>query len=274
MSCVDFSTDGKYLVSGSASGSDPRAQLWHLNNSHGGAPALIRSILTGHEAGLMAVKISPDVQKLVCASLDATLTVWDAHSGEKLLTFRGHESEDKRQEDLDTLGGSCGQHGVYCAAWSPDSACVASGAADNAVLLWDAVSGALVTQPLRLHSASVYCVAFGARRRLLVSGSQDTTVVVWDLGEGRDATAIRVLKGHTAAVNSVSLAANDKMIASRSYDKTVRLWDVCTGEQRRILMCGSDLGKGVAISRDGRFVVSGASFALRCWSIDVTVCAV
>jgi WD40 repeat protein len=49
--------------------------------------------------------------------------VWDAHSGEKLLTLQGHS------------------HWVRSVSWSPDGKRLATGSSDKTALVWDAHSG-------------------------------------------------------------------------------------------------------------------------------------
>jgi WD40 repeat protein len=63
---------------------------------------------------------SPDGKRLATAATDATVKVWDAQTGQELLTLEGH-------------GGK-----VNGVAFSPDGHRLASGAADGTVKIWDA----------------------------------------------------------------------------------------------------------------------------------------
>lgn len=66
---------------------------------------------------------SPDARRIVSASADNTLRLWDAASGQCLLTLAGHERS------------------VYSCAFSPDARRIVSASADGTLRLWDSVSG-------------------------------------------------------------------------------------------------------------------------------------
>ena len=247
---VDFSKDGKWLVSG---GFDNNVIVWALNGA--AAPTVLRT-LSGHTDWVRCVKLSPDGLKIASASDDGTAAIWDAESGQRLLVLRGH-------------GGPC----VICVGWSPDGKRVASGGVDKLIVIWDAATGTQIMK-LQGHSAVVTCVLFGAETSILVSASYDGTIVVWGLGEGGEATVKRTLRGHTGAVTSISLSPHGTYMASASDDKSVRLWEVATGQQGRVLKGHTGWVRSVTWSRDGKHIVSGGEDkSVRLWEADVKVCA-
>ncbi len=86
---------------------------------------------------MSSVACSPDGKRLATASGDKTAKVWDAASGQELLTLRGH------------IGA------VYSVAWSPDGKRLATASGDQTAKVWDAASGQeLLT--LHGHSNAVY----------------------------------------------------------------------------------------------------------------------
>ena len=62
---------------------------------------------------------SPDAQRIVSASDDKTLRIWDELNGESLQVLGGHGCR------------------VYCVSWSPDGKRIVSGAADGRVRVWE-----------------------------------------------------------------------------------------------------------------------------------------
>jgi WD40 repeat protein len=79
--------------------------------------------LEGHSATVCSVAFSPDSARLASASVDETVKIWDASSGECLQTLEGHSEW------------------VSSVAFSPDSARLASASDDKTVKIWDASSG-------------------------------------------------------------------------------------------------------------------------------------
>src|SRR5512142_2812060 len=71
----------------------------------------------GHlsESGVMSVAWSPDGQRIASAGGDKTVQVWDAATGNTLLTSRNHS------------------YGVLAVAWSPDGQRIASAGGDKTV---------------------------------------------------------------------------------------------------------------------------------------------
>ncbi len=68
----------------------------------------------------LSIRSSRLNQRLATASKDLTVKVWDAVSGQELLTLKGH---------TDT---------VNCVAFSPDGNRLASASSDGTVKIWDA----------------------------------------------------------------------------------------------------------------------------------------
>ncbi len=261
VSSLDFSKDGKHLVSGGGCGNHRKTVLiWDLHKMS--IPMLLHS-LSGHTRDVQTVKFSPCSQKIASASWDGTVVIWCVQSGEKLLTFESHKAE----------------HSALCAAWSPDGTLVASGGWQGVVHVWDAITGTQASEPLRGHVKGVYGVCFGAKGGLLVSSSSDGTIKIWELGEGGKTCLRQTVASHSCdkfSPTSISMSPGASYIAScAGGDKTVKVFEIATGKQVRVLEGHSEAVRGVAWSPDGQFIVSGSSDMAACvWEVDEEVCVV
>ncbi|NWJ95875.1 MAG: protein kinase [Chloroflexi bacterium] len=233
--------------------------------------------LEGHNNYINSLDFSPDSTKLVSASLDRTIGLWDVVSGRLLKTFLGHTgsvnavafsldgkvlasgSTDKTVRLWNVASGELikvldGHSGIiFGLAFSPDGTLLASASADKTIKLWEVGSWRLL-HTLVGHTHHVMAVAFSPDTDGLASGSKDGMVRLWELPNG---TEIDVLEGHDEEVSSVVFAPDGKRLASGSHDKSVKLWSLETGQDYKTFRNnGGEWVHDVAFSHDGRTLVS------------------
>jgi hypothetical protein len=104
---------------------------------------------------------SPDGRHITGVSLDQSLKVWDAETGELVFTLPGHTGD------------------VWGVAYSPDGRRIASASADGTVMVWDAATGQEVLT-LHGHTGLVWDVAYSPDGHRIASAGADGTVRIWD----------------------------------------------------------------------------------------------
>jgi WD40 repeat protein/class 3 adenylate cyclase len=233
--------------------------------------------LRGHQAPILSVAFSPDGQRIVTGSGDASAKVWDIASGQVVFTLRGHKepissvafspdghgiitgSWDREAILWDSTNGRekrrfGGEAEIHSVAFSPDGKRIVAGYRDHVARIWDAASGNLLLD-LRGHSGPVWGVAFSPDGQRVVSGSGDKTVRIWDALRGRE---LHRLIGHAEIVFCVAVSPDGQRVVSGSRDDTAKVWDMATG---KVLLSFERHGAAIystAFSSDGRRIASGS----------------
>jgi len=203
--------------------------------------------LEGHGDDVNACSFSPDGGRIVSASDDATVKVWDADSGAELATLEGHEGR------------------VNACSFSPDGARIVSGSYDKTVKVWDADSGAELAT-LEGHGDPVWACSFSPDGARIVSGSRDRTLKLWDADSGGE---LATLEGHGNQVWACSFSPDDARIVSGSQDKALRLWDADSGGELAMLEGHGSYVKACSFSSDGAQIVSAShDDTVKLWDAD------
>ncbi|MEG5163443.1 AAA-like domain-containing protein [Microcoleus sp. AT3-A2] len=206
--------------------------------------------LSGHQATLYRLAISPDAQTIASASTDNEVKLWQRdgtlittlpHNGivwrlafspdSKLLACASGEGTVKVWQKegtswpgpklLHTLEGHSKEfNGV---AFSPDGETLAASGENNTVKLSDK-NGNLLT--ILDRTDAVRSLSFSPDGEMLVSASAEGTIRLWkkDGPEWASVKLLRTFQAHSAAIWEVKFSPDGKIFASASMDKTVKLW--------------------------------------------------
>jgi WD40 repeat protein len=123
----------------------------------------------------------------------------------------------------------------------------------------------------RAHLDGVSSMAMDGNGRLLASGSSDSTIKLWSLPDG--ALLKTLARPQDPSPDPVShelvMSQNGKLLASRSsFDATIRLWSLPDGILLKTLAGHSDHVSSLAISPDGKLLVSGSrDKTVKIWSL-------
>jgi WD40 repeat protein len=243
---ITFSPDSRRLAT--TDNSNTTVTVWDV-------PTGRKQLTLGHDHPVGGVAFSPDGRLLASAGgrryspAGTVLKVWDAQTGQELLSLRGHTGI------------------VYCVAFSPDGRRLASGSVDQTVKLWDVQTGQEVLT-LRGHSGDIRGVEFSPDGHRLVSASHDRTVRVWDAtpSAGEPVQDCLTLPGHSGAVTNVAFHPRDhRVLASAGADGTVRVWNAEGRRQLRRFDAFTGRVERLTFSPDGQRLAAAGQKIVRVW---------
>ncbi|VBB80706.1 Putative HET containing-domain vegetative incompatibility protein [Podospora comata] len=153
----------------------------------------------GHSGSVVSVAFSPDGSRIVSASNDRTIRIWEAESGKEVRKLEGHGNW------------------VVSVAFSPDGSRIVSASDDRTIRIWEAKSGKEVRK-LEGHRGSVVSVAFSPDGSRIVSASKDWTIRIWEAASGSCLEAINV---GTSATHISFDGTSRRLITNAGYIKIV-----------------------------------------------------
>jgi len=191
-----------------------------------------------HDGPVWGVAFNPDGTQLATASQDKTAKIWDALSGQLLLTLTGHGES------------------VNSIAYSPDGKYLATASNDHMAKIWDSATGQLLLT-LSGHKDSVDHVVISPDGTRLATASYDGTVKIWDATSGEN---LLTFSAHQDVVWDVAFSPDGSKVASSGRDGNVRVWNSRSGKELLTLPVGNNATflLGVAFSPDGTRLAVGS----------------
>jgi WD40 repeat protein len=199
---------------------------------------------------------SPDGKRIAAVTNTGLAKVYDAFTGQELISFTGHPP------------------GIFLIglAWSRDGKWIGTAAIANdpRVRIWDAQTG---QERMKLeHQEAANSIAWSpAGDRIctgagsLESGGTDNVIRLWDAKTGQ---LQRVIYGHAMAVWRCGWSPDGQRVFSVSQDGTTRIWDAATGAELLRLPTPTKWGEDGFWSPTGKYLATiGDEQPARLWRV-------
>jgi len=219
-----------------------------------------RRILKGHFGKIYSAHWASDSKRIVSASQDGKLIIWNAFTTNKehaiglrsswvmtcaycpnaeMVAAGGLDnivsvyklSSDKRAISNEKPAAELAQHEGYlsCCRFI-DASQIISSSGDSTCILWDITRGA-PKQVFTDHASDVMSISLNpASSSVFVSGSCDSYAKVWDIRQPGKKAAL-AFAGHESDINSVSFMPDGTAFATGSDDSSCGLFDLRAGQQ-------------------------------------------
>ncbi|VFQ72165.1 unnamed protein product [Cuscuta campestris] len=225
--------------------------------------------LQGHTGKVYSLDWTPEKNRIVSASQDGRLIVWNALTSQKTHAIKlpcawvmtcafsptgqsvacgGLDSvcsifNLNTPPDKDgnlTVSRMLSGHKGYvssCQYIPDDETRLITSSGDHTCFLWDITTGlktsAFGGEFQSGHSADVLSISVStSNTRMFVSGSCDATARLWDTRVA--SRAVRTFHGHEADVNAVKFFPDGNRFGTGSDDGTCRLYDIRTGHELQV----------------------------------------
>ena len=279
---LSFSPDNNTLLAacgGHIFGNKNDIRIWKKNVPY--EDWIFEDELAGHLSHVYDAFFTPDMSRIVSASADQTVRIWDQGKGDILRTITtgfAHSAmispDGKRiattYEDDGTMYIWSKQDSIpiegspfTMPAFSPDGTKFVSADKEGTVGLWAATTGKCVMK-MSGHEDVVNSVAYSPNGQLVASASEDSSIRLWDTTTGE----CKGILNDQNAVPSVCFSPDGKQLISGSSDANIRIWDVKSKDCMRIIHGHTGPINSVDYSADGRFIVSSAcDSTIRLWDV-------
>ena len=210
----------------------------------------IPKLLTGHSRGIQDIAFAPDSSLLASGSLDGSVRLWDAATGEPIGPPLRIGLEDPPTVDS--------------VAISPDGSLLGAASDDGRVRLWELSDSGSPSElaTLRPHDGDVNVIAFG-EGSVLAAGGDNETITVWNLADPQEPRRLPKVTTGDHDTFSLAFAPGGRLLASGDSYGDTRLWRVDSGAAPRLITARPFTRPDVfgvwslAFSPDGDTLVAG-----------------
>lgn len=232
--CISLSRDGSHVACGTANGD---VLIYDKETSKE-----VNSF-SGHTGSITACCYAGN--KLCSASTDASISVWDIETGQRLYTMKNHK---------EPITG--------CTA-TQDGKLLVSVSLDKSARLWNLSDGKEAGQFTGVDSP-LNCVSIDNDEKQVALGAWNKQIIIWNILENKKAA---IYKGHKSSVRALAYSPNGRHLASSGLDGELLLWSTQNGAMIGQLSQLSDHIHHLSFSNDGLKLFGASSdTSIKVWS--------
>ncbi len=233
MRCVAVTADGALAA---WSGGQKTIVVWDLKNDK------VLTTLEGHTNWVYSLQFTKDNRRLLSASRDRTVRLWDLATGKTSLQLETINRED------------------VIARLSPDETQILA-SSDNfyTLTLWNVADG---QSHMKLHGhgvEGVFAAAFSPDGKQIATADARGVIFLRDAVTGQPR---KTWRGHVGRVTSLEFTPDSRHLVSGGFDKQLNLWDSQSGRLVAAAQAEKPVTNYVAVLAEGRQVISAGGWRM------------
>ncbi len=195
----------------------------------------------GHTGPITDLAYSPDGQYIASSSLDGTIILWDAQTGQLIRRFDGHDA------------------GVNSVAFNNDGTLLVSASDDKSLIVWN-LDGGQVRRIRRINSLNqdlnreATDAVFRQDGNTIVSGWSDGDVIIFQRNGGIRLPLVGVVNSPVTSLDLSPDRPGQFFLVTSST--SVEVWDTQAAARRQIYLGRGGAG---AYSPDGEYILISAA---------------
>ena len=199
-----------------------------------------------HSSLVNSIKVDEFSNKLITASFDKSIKIWDLETGECLKTLKDHK------------------HCVTSILIFPNNKFI-SGSIDKTMKIWDLNSYDCL-DTLNIES-EVLSLCSLHQDNQIACGCIDGTINIWNLN---DLNNVKSVKAHNDWITYLLLVDKTKLIScSGQKDQMIKIWSLCeTIECIKVLEGHSDIIYYLELTSDGNLMSCSRDQTVKLWHIE------